>query len=136
MHLMSPDGMFTAVNVLEPVSTDIISDEKETTISAIGHTVGYKAASGDDSNLGNEMKKALIGKTEFFSFLDQHYTSQKVENELAFYFHFPVSSTEQKKTKDLHFIFLCIFAFCNSAIYSSYIHTHAHTYIHTFFHRD
>ena len=100
MHLMSPDGMFTAVNVLEPVSTDIISDEKETTISAIGHTVGYKAASGDDSNLGNEMKKALIGKTEFFSFLDQHYTSQKVENELAFYFHFPVSSTEQKKTKE------------------------------------
>ena len=99
LHLMSPDGMFTAVNVLEPVSTDIISDEKETTISAIGHTVGYKAASGDDSNLGNEMKKALIGKTEFFSFLDQHYTSQKVENELAFYFHFPVSSTEQKKLR-------------------------------------
>ena len=51
LYLMSPDGMFTAVNVLEPVSTDIISDEKEATISAIGHTVGYKAASGDDSNL-------------------------------------------------------------------------------------
>ena len=29
LHLMSPDGMFTPVNILEPVSTDIISDEKE-----------------------------------------------------------------------------------------------------------
>ena len=87
--------MFTAVNVLEPVSTDIISDEKKATISAIGHTVGYKAASGDNSNLGNEMKKALIGKL----FRSTSYITESRKRVGFLYFHFPVSSTEQKKLR-------------------------------------